>query len=157
MNCTQFVGEVMKLMGKPAMKYIGPIDGMSPETGFDCSGFVTYLLREVVKFPRPVPRHCNEYFDTFGVFVHNFLPGDLVFFSRRNGGQFPDHMGIMISEISYAHSPGSDGKIVEVKSLKGGPIKNLYYEESRRIYTTNPIGFKRLSFKEGRYQRFFLS
>lgn len=139
--------EAVLYLGSKSMKYKGPEQGMSPETWFDCSGFVTHLL-EKLEFPKDENiRHANEYFDRFGILVHDGLQkrGDLVFFSRR--GIFPTHVGIMVNSDEYVHAPGRDGTVVEKAELKREPIPM----HPGQIYNINPIGFKRLAVSQGRW------
>lgn len=123
--------------------------GLSPIEGFDCSGFVTYLLASI-RFPlsRTI-RHCSEYFDSFGVLVHQQRAtiGDLIFFSRY--GDRPTHMGILISPDEYIHAPGVNGTAVRIESYKVEPILNT---RNNQLYYQNPIGFKRLATGSGRWK-----
>lgn len=88
---------------------------------------------------RPV-RHANEFWDSYGIAVHEGLqrPGDLVFFSRT--GEFPTHIGIVRDEEMYIHAPGRDGTTVEVRALESERIVSTATEGV--IYARNPIGFK---------------
>lgn len=88
---------------------------------------------------RPV-RHTNEFWDTFGVSVHEglYIGGDLIFFSRN--GIFPTHIGIVQDEGSYIHAPGSDNTKVEIKAIRQAKI--IGKGVSRLLYARNPIGFK---------------
>lgn len=149
-----FVSLALSYQDFPAIKYQGPLEGISP-TGFDCSGFIQFLLKESGYY-QPIPRHTNEFFDSFGILVHEQFrsPGDLVFFSYK-GGLRPDHVGIMISKHNYIHSPGKNGQTVRIGNIfeqeiiehNGNPLQ---------IYSSNPIGFKRITVKNGRYQKVFL-
>ena len=155
MTKEEFTAEALKYLDYPAMKYREPKIGQDVK-GFDCSGFITFLL-QTINFPAPIPRHCNEYFDSFGMFVHKFQIGDLVFFSLKNGGVYPDHMGIVTSESEYVHSPGKDDTLIKSSALEWKNIKPLAGQVNDQIYTLNPIGFKRLTVKEGRYQQVFFT
>ena len=76
--------------------------------------------------------------------------GDLIFFSWN--GIVPRHIGIMISPDTYVHAPGTDNSVVRLSIVKQTPITSSLAEQ---IYHYNPIGFKRLSLRIGRYQRVF--
>jgi cell wall-associated NlpC family hydrolase len=88
---------------------------------------------------RPI-RHANEFWDSYGVPIHDEFrqPGDLIFFSRK--GSFPTHIGIVRDEESYIHAPGTSESKVEVRPIS--------YERiaadgiARQLYARNPIGFK---------------
>lgn len=159
MTKEEFVAEALKYLGYPSMRYQGPDSGCD-EIWFDCSGFFTFLLKKR-RFPNPLNlRHCNEYFDLFGIFVHqaHVQKGDLVFFSRR--GIIPTHMGIMISLDSYIHAPGKDGTMVMISPLVQEVIQPPQTRDDLEArvggtqkYFTNPIGFKRLAVRYGRFAR----
>ncbi len=141
----KLVSMALEFLGYPCIHYQGPLLGKS-ETGFDCSGFVTFLLEKIGLAQEQI-RHCNEYFDFFGVFVHCAQRGDLVFFSQS--GTYPSHMGIMISDGKYIHARKNGQGIVRIESLKQESISQ---ERRDQVYFRNPIGFKRLAIKNGRYQ-----
>lgn len=123
--------------------------GQSPEGGFDCSGFVRFVLSQAgLAIPeytgqdgvrRPI-RHANEFWDSYGVTVHDEYrqPGDLIFFSKR--GSFPTHVGIVCDEESYIHAPGTSESTVEVQAITYEAIAKSGLE--RQLYARNPIGFK---------------
>lgn len=148
-----FVSLALSYLNFPAVNYSGHLSGMSP-IGFDCSGFVNFLLKEV-EYPQCIPRHANEFFDLFGILIHEQFrsAGDLIFFSNR-GGTYPDHIGIMISDDEYIHSPGRNGKVICTGSFKQEIIKPR--NKAPQIYFSNPIGLKRITVNNGRYQQMFL-
>lgn len=123
--------------------------GQSPKGGFDCSGFVRFVLQEAgLVIPdylgqdgnqRQI-RHANEFWDNYGITVHdeNRQPGDLIFFSRR--GFFPTHIGIVRDEESYIHAPGTSESRVEMQAISYEAIARSGIE--RQSYIRNPIGFK---------------
>ncbi|MFN0161424.1 MAG: C40 family peptidase [Burkholderiales bacterium] len=82
--------------------------GRSPETGFDCSGFVGYLFREVMNLTLPRSAHeivrLGEEVD-----AHSLEPGDLVFYNtlRRPFS----HVGIFIGDGKFIHAPASGGAV----------------------------------------------
>ena len=136
------------MVGTESSHYTGD-DYLSRFPKFDCSGFVTYLLRQLLQQRNlPVPadiRHANEYFDRYGVLVHqaSVTQGDLVFFSRD--GIKPTHMGIVIDDKHYVHSPGTDNERVQLEIIEESEI------EGGEIYTINPIGYKRIAIPSGRF------
>ena len=144
--------EAMRLLGSDCCDH--PKDnenhlfGCNPETGFDCSGLVVYVLTQArVPVPKEV-RHTSEFFDHFGVFVHKYRAGDLVFFSKE--GKAPIHMGIMINDTEYIHSPGRNGTKVSIAKMKREPIP---YQRDDQIYLENPIGFKAPTIFRNRWQQ----
>src|SRR5689334_9834540 len=100
------------LLGAPGMRYVRghPELGQSPEAGFDCSGFVRFVLAQsgfaVGSHLGPEAeiretRHANELWDHYGITVDQdyALPGDLIFFSRQ--GWWPTHVGIYTGDNGY--------------------------------------------------------
>ncbi len=134
----QIIQESFKYIWKPSIEYRGPDSGMD-ESGFGCSGFITFLLK---KFGLNIDwiGHVNEYFDAYGVSVHEdaVLPWDLIFFSWD--GYVPLHMWLMISDKEYIHAPwrNSQVKITRIKK------KNIANTSGNIIYTKSPIWFKRI-------------
>lgn len=148
----KIVSEALSLVGERARNH--PRDnedhsfGCSPETGFDCSGLVVYVLGMVgLTVPQNI-RHTSELFDRLGIFAHRGREGDLVFFSNK--GLAPKHIGIMINNREFVHSPGKDNTKVAVAELK---IKRVPIRYENQLYLINPIGFKVLSESNGRWQK----
>jgi cell wall-associated NlpC family hydrolase len=123
--------------------------GQSPETGFDCSGFVRFVLTQVgLHIPdyigmdncqRPI-RHTNEFWDHYGVIVGGEPEGgDLIFFARH--GLWPTHIGIVRDGESYIHAPGRDSTKVRVADIRK-EIVRVRTEGGRILYPSNPIGYK---------------
>jgi cell wall-associated NlpC family hydrolase len=89
--------------------------GNSPETGFDCSGYVCYLYREV--YSMTLPRTSDAM-----AAVHSgqnvprtaLQPGDLVFFNTMHRPY--THVGIYLGDDRFVHAPSSGG-MVRTESL----------------------------------------
>ena len=87
-------------------------NGGGDPSGFDCSGFVSYVFAQQGLF---VPRTVAELFDSGArVDLRAIAPGDLVFFSTVQPG--PSHVGIAVSSDEFVHAPSSAG-VVRVESL----------------------------------------
>ncbi len=132
------------LLGAPSIRYRNELQGMCPDTGFDCSGFINYLFQSIDKALPRTMRHCNQLFDLLGVEVHqaNARRGDLVFFSRN--GLFPSHVGIMLNPLQYIHAPGKDGSAVRIDRLEVTQIiHDQNYQPWEFLFSHNPIGFRR--------------
>ena len=90
--------------------------GTSPETGFDCSGFVRWSYEQV---GIQLPRRASEQYQ-FGdrVAKKDLRPGDIVVFkgSRSRTGW---HSGIYTGEGMFIHSPNK-GKAVTESTLESG-------------------------------------
>lgn len=147
--------EALKYVGFKSVNHINrkPEHGTCLETGFDCSGFIAFLLKEIGYPYEPQNyRYASRFFDYLGILVHHGLhqKGDLVFFSYKSHGLRPDHMGIVLDDSHYIHSPGKDKKVIEISLLEQELILNKH---PKALYNVNPIGFKRLSLPNGRWQK----
>ncbi|KKU55297.1 MAG: hypothetical protein UX75_C0008G0015 [Candidatus Moranbacteria bacterium GW2011_GWE2_47_10] len=153
MKREDFVALALGYLDFPAIKYRGRGTGSDP-SGFDCSGFIGFLLKAAA-YSQNIPRHVNELFDSFGFLIHEQFvsPGDLVFFSYK-GGVYPDHMGMMVSKDEYIHSPGKDGSRICTRKMERTAIEPRTIRD--QIYFSNPIGFKRITVRNERYQKAFL-
>ena len=88
--------------------------GDQPSTGFDCSGFVQYVLRQ---HNIAAPRTTSEQF-LIGkqVELDQIRAGDLVFFSTVAPG--PSHVGMAVNSEEFVHSPSANG-VVRVERVRG--------------------------------------
>ena len=127
----RLVQEAEQYIGFPTIRYRTPEQGMSPSEGFDCSGFITFLLDSLALPREATIRHADEYFARFGDFVHEGRQraGDLVFFSAN--GIFPTHVGLMKDTQQYIHAPGKDGEHVRIDSVVRAeiPIQQAYSDK----------------------------
>lgn len=96
--------------------------GSSPETGFDCSGFVNYVYNKAanLKLPRTA-RGISRYGQT--VNKHELEPGDLVFFNTTRRAF--SHVGIYVGDGKFIHAP-SRGSFVRVESMKTSYWENRF-------------------------------
>jgi len=100
--------------------------GNTPETGFDCSGLVSYVFRTIgIDLPRVSRAMAHE--GTRILHRDALAEGDLVFFGRR--GRI-DHVGIYIGNGQFLHAPRS-GRDVTVSSLSDGYWASKYVEARR--------------------------
>jgi|GEM_PF-107085 len=109
-------------------RYIGVpyVFGGDNPSGFDCSGFVQYVLaKEGIKVPRTADL---QYGIGMSVSKNNLQPGDLVFFSTYLPG--PSHVGIYTG----------GGQFINAQSSKGVAIASL----STKYWDTRYIGAKRI-------------
>ncbi|PIN90558.1 hypothetical protein COU60_01310 [Candidatus Pacearchaeota archaeon CG10_big_fil_rev_8_21_14_0_10_34_76] len=140
----------LDFVGTTSSRYLGAEESNVPGF-FDCSGFIQYsFLASGFPLPR-VPgtdrtiRHSAEFFDLFGIHIHDEAArrGDLVFSSRN--GVFPTHIGLYLGNGEVVHSPGFDNTeicVMPLESIFGKPVR---YDPDKgdQIYFRNPIGFKR--------------
>lgn len=88
--------------------------GNSPETGFDCSGFVRYVFRNAANLTLPpTARAISQMGRT--VKKEELQPGDLVFFNTLKSAF--SHVGIYIGDNKFIHAP-STGKVVRVENMQ---------------------------------------
>jgi cell wall-associated NlpC family hydrolase len=82
--------------------------GQSPETGFDCSGFVSHVFREAVGLILP---HNAKAMSRSGDVVrkNELQPGDLVFFNTMRRAF--SHVGIYLGDNRFIHSPAPGGEV----------------------------------------------
>lgn len=100
--------------------------GTSPGTGFDCSGFVSYVFsKNGVTLPR-ISR--DQYTVGTAVAYGNLQPGDLVFFSFAGNGVV-DHDGIYLGDGQFINASSSKG--VTIYAI--GPYWKSVYVGARRV------------------------
>jgi len=115
--------QAMSLVGTP-YRY----GGNTPESGFDCSGLVAYVYREMLDLK--LPRTSRDLAAVQGPKIdpQRLAPGDLVFFGDR-GNVF--HVGIYVGEGRFVHAP-STGGTVRLDSL-GGTYWKQHYTGAKRV------------------------
>ena len=83
-------------------------------SGFDCSGFTSYVFKNTVG---SIPRVAQAQYDaTTRVSRDDLLPGDLVFFGSSTSSI--SHVGIYVGSNQFIHAP-STGDVVKYSSLTG--------------------------------------
>lgn len=94
-------GTALSLRGTPYRR------GGNDPAGFDCSGFVKYVLgQNGVAVPRTV---TEQFHAGRGVAGPQVEPGDLVFFTTVSPGA--SHVGIAIGGDEFVHAPSSAGEV----------------------------------------------
>lgn len=110
---TQFTTQELNFFsrGLIGIQYLN--GGSNPETGFDCSGLVHYVFRQVTGLALP---RTAKGMSVVGekITQDQLQPGDLVFFNTR---RFPfSHVGIYLGDNLFIHAP-SKGAEVEIARL----------------------------------------
>jgi cell wall-associated NlpC family hydrolase len=102
-------------------------DGGSDPTGFDCSGFMQYVFRQIGAV---LPREVREQF-RIGMAIDRSAieAGDLVFFETVSRGA--SHVGLAIGGGEFVHAPSSRG-VVRVERLTS-PYWARRYIGARRV------------------------
>ncbi|MDQ3038221.1 MAG: C40 family peptidase [Pseudomonadota bacterium] len=82
--------------------------GNTPEGGFDCSGLVTYVYRDMLDLR--LPRTSRELAQAQGprIAMAQLAGGDLVFFGE---GDEVSHVGIYVGEGRFVHAPNAGGTV----------------------------------------------
>jgi cell wall-associated NlpC family hydrolase len=88
--------------------------GSSPDTGFDCSGFVRYVFHNAANLTLPpTARAISQIGKT--VKKDELQPGDLVFFNTLKHAF--SHVGIYIGDNKFIHAPRT-GAAVRVENMQ---------------------------------------
>jgi len=117
---------IVQAMGLVGIHY--KYGGLTPETGFDCSGFVSHVFREAAGVILP---HNAYQMSLVGrkVPTSQLQPGDLVFYNTLK--RTFSHVGIYVGDDKFIHAPRK-GKAVEVADMKDRYWLQRY-EGARRV------------------------
>ena len=88
--------------------------GKSPETGLDCSGFVSHVYQQAVGLVLPHNAHAISMFGK-KIAISELQPGDLVFYNTMRHAY--SHVGIYLGENKFVHASVT-GRGVEVVNMK---------------------------------------
>ena len=102
--------------------------GNTPESGFDCSGLVTYVYKDVLALS--LPRTSRDLAAVQGTKIpaEKLSTGDLVFFGSSGS---VSHVGIYVGEGRFVHAPSSGGT-VRLDFLDGAYWRD-HYSGSKRV------------------------
>jgi cell wall-associated NlpC family hydrolase len=103
--------------------------GNSPDTGFDCSGFVGHVFRHTVGISLP---RSSEEISRRGqtISADNLRVGDLVFFNTLHR-KF-SHVGIYLGDDRFIHAPSTSTGSVRTETMRDDYWKK-HYDGARRI------------------------
>jgi len=105
--------------------------GQSFERGFDCSGFVRYVMRALdVAVPHSAAQQAGTGL-ALGRDPTRLRPGDLLTFGRDTGGI--SHVGIYVGNGRYVHASSVAGRVIEseIRRPRGSLVKP--WRGSRRL------------------------
>ena len=102
--------------------------GNTPDSGFDCSGLVNYVYRDMLDLR--LPRSSRELAAAQGprLAPEKLASGDLVFFGSRGD---VSHVGIYVGEGRFVHAPSSGGT-VRLDHLDGAYWRD-HYSGAKRV------------------------
>lgn len=83
--------------------------GNTPDSGFDCSGLVDYVFRDVAGVVLPRTADDISRVEATDVDRDALQSGDLIFFGRRHG--HVTHVGIYVGEGRFVHAPNEGGTV----------------------------------------------
>ena len=122
--------ELGKEIAAYALQYVGTPykwGGQSPESGFDCSGFVQYVYGQ---FGYTTSRVANDALsDGIHVDPDDLQPGDLLCF--YSGNNYVGHLGIYVGDDMFVHAANSATGVVTTTLATGYYATRGY--EIRRI------------------------
>lgn len=102
--------------------------GNTPDGGFDCSGLVNYVYRDMLDLR--LPRSSRELAGFQGPKIETprLMAADLVFFGSAGN---VSHVGIYVGEGRFVHAP-STGGMVRLDRLDG-PYWRDHYSGAKRV------------------------
>jgi len=102
--------------------------GNTPAGGFDCSGLVNYVYRDMLDLKLPRTSRDLAAWQGPRIAPERLTTADLVFFGSR--GQV-SHVGIYVGEGRFVHAPSSGGT-VRLDRLDG-PYWRDHYSGAKRV------------------------
>lgn len=82
--------------------------GNTPESGFDCSGLVNYVFRDMLSLQLPRTSRELAHWGSDAVDTTQLQTADLVFFG--SGGSIT-HVGIYVGDGRFVHAPSTGGTV----------------------------------------------
>ncbi|RDZ29183.1 C40 family peptidase [Lysobacter silvisoli] len=102
--------------------------GNTPDSGFDCSGLVNYVYRDMLALNLPRTSRDLAGYQGPKIAPERLAAADLVFFA--SGGTVT-HVGIYVGEGRFVHAPSSGGT-VRLDHLDG-PYWRDHYSGAKRV------------------------
>ena len=102
--------------------------GNTPDGGFDCSGLVNYVFRDMLDLGLPRTSRALAEYQGGRIDPDRLAAADLVFFGSRGN---VTHVGIYVGQGRFVHAPSSGGT-VRLDHLDG-PYWRDNYSGARRV------------------------
>eukprot|EP01030_Chromulinospumella_sphaerica_P009014 gene9014-8823_t len=103
--------------------------GNTPDSGFDCSGLIAYVYRDMAGISLPRTTREMISMQAANVGKEGLQTGDLIFFAT-NGGSQVSHAGIYVGEGRFVHAPATGGT-VKLDSLSKAYWQRAYLSAKR--------------------------
>lgn len=129
-NVASTAGATREAVVSYARQYLGyryKSGGASPSSGFDCSGFTTYIFKHFgISLSRTSGGQSGN-----GVAVSkgNMIPGDIICFSNSSSSKRIGHVGIYIGGGKFIHSANSRQGVI-ISNVDGA---GFYFVTARRV------------------------
>jgi cell wall-associated NlpC family hydrolase len=81
--------------------------GNTPDSGFDCSGLVDFVFRDMGRLQLPRTAHDLAAMPVPAVRDNRLAPGDLLLFGENR----VTHVGIYVGQGRFVHAPNSGGTV----------------------------------------------
>lgn len=122
-----------QLVVETAKKYLGIpyVYGGTSTSGFDCSGLVQYVFKELgVSINRVA---ADQTAHGIPVTKAELMPGDVVFFHNTAKYSTINHVGIYVGEGNFIHAPQT-GDVVKITTLDSGYYARTFVAARRILY-----------------------
>lgn len=104
--------------------------GGSTPAGFDCSGFTSYVFKQMGYTLNRVS--ADQIHNGVPVSKSELMPGDLVLFKKRGASRI-HHVGIYVGNGTMIHSPQT-GDVIKYASIVSGYYNDCYYAARRIVH-----------------------
>lgn len=128
-----FTLDILKEIIQPGQALVGTSyrNGGTSPSGFDCSGFVTYLYKKYIPGLPRVSRNMAKYGES--VQRASIVPGDLIFFATGSSSGIT-HVAIYIGQNSIIHSiSNGPNRGVTITSLSARYWQSRYHSAVRIV------------------------
>lgn len=115
-----------------AEKYLGIpyVWGGTTPSGFDCSGLIQYIYKEIGIY---IPRVTYDQVNVGKTITRNNLqPGDLIFFTSEGDPTDIGHVGVYAGNNEFIHAP-APGSVIKYSSLSNSYYNKQYFVSKRII------------------------